>query len=178
MPTSSIYLTRMGVDVSLSFLRVPALVAQLAEHLHGKEGVIGSNPIEGSPDVIVLSYIGEFLSWQNRKKGTSRWSRSSVLSVVVSIMSPRKTGEISKGSSSSTSIVSSTGSTPSTSRRVSSNNPRPVAPTARAPVSKTGCCRFESYLACTSVSRFRRCREFARKNGLGCGPDMPSAVNA
>ena len=73
----------MGVDVSLSLLRVPALVAQLAEHLHGKEGVIGSSPVEGSPDVIVLSYIGEFLSWQNRKKGTSRWSRSSALSVVV-----------------------------------------------------------------------------------------------
>ena len=30
---------------------VPALLAQLVEHFHGKEGVIGSSPIEGSIDI-------------------------------------------------------------------------------------------------------------------------------
>jgi hypothetical protein len=30
-----------------SILSEPALLAQLVEHFHGKEGVIGSSPIEG-----------------------------------------------------------------------------------------------------------------------------------
>ncbi len=37
--------------------QVLALVAQSAEHLHGKEGVIGSNPIEGYFCTLMLTLI-------------------------------------------------------------------------------------------------------------------------
>src|SRR5918992_4842172 len=33
-----------------------ALLAQLVEHLHGKEGVSGSSPEEGSPKVLQISH--------------------------------------------------------------------------------------------------------------------------
>lgn len=43
-----------------------ALVAQLAEHLHGKEGVIGSSPIEGLTD---SHFLRRAHSMAKQKKG-------------------------------------------------------------------------------------------------------------
>ena len=35
--------------------RAPALLAQLVEHFHGKEGVIGSSPMEGSLIYVLMA---------------------------------------------------------------------------------------------------------------------------
>ena len=45
---------------------MPALVAQLAEHLHGKEGVTGSIPVEGSSGANGL--FGEIINGETEER--------------------------------------------------------------------------------------------------------------
>ena len=46
-------MTRIGATL----MPARALLAQLVEHFHGKEGVAGSSPAEGSQNVLLLSRI-------------------------------------------------------------------------------------------------------------------------
>ena len=54
-------MTKTASFVSLAPLKTFALVAQSAEHLHGKEGVIGSSPIEGFIFKFILKRGNYFL---------------------------------------------------------------------------------------------------------------------
>ena len=50
----------MPAAADLATLLQRALLAQLVEHFHGKEGVIGSSPMEGSGEVPAMQGLLSF----------------------------------------------------------------------------------------------------------------------
>ena len=97
------------------------------------------------------STTGRHPLWLNRR--TSSSLHCNAPSASAEIIQRKKTKETPKESSNFKSIAGLIGNILST-RKPRSNRDaqelrdRPVAPIGRAPVSKTGCCRFESCLAC------------------------------
>ena len=120
-----------------------ASVAQLVEHSHGKAGVIGSSPIGG-----LYGVSRRLIKWRRQRRARLMRLPSSVANARERITLQPRTGGISKGSWSSINTVGGIERLRFTRKQRLSNQLQASSSNGRAPVSKTGSCRFESCLAC------------------------------
>src|SRR5207253_11511715 len=71
--TVSVRRARMPPTLKRAKLRPLALLAQLVEHLHGKEGVDGSSPSEGFASSPLISSFRRL--WRRQKRGAASTER-------------------------------------------------------------------------------------------------------